>query len=45
MMPKRNALREPARPRSPKNYRLDVLLFMTLVLLLFLFLGFSVAAK
>jgi hypothetical protein len=44
-MPKRNAMREPARPRSPKNYRLDVLLFMTLVLLLLLFLGFSAGAK
>lgn len=41
----RTAIREHRRPRSPRNYRLDVVLFMTLVLLLLLFFGFSVGAK
>jgi hypothetical protein len=44
-MASRTALRERPKPRSPKNYRLDVLLFMTLVLLLLLFFGFSAGAK
>lgn len=39
------ALRDFPRPRSRKSYRLDVLLFMTLLLLLQVFLGFSVGAR
>lgn len=45
VMDHRTAVPQIPRPRSRKNYRLDVLLFMTLMLLLLLFLGFSVGAR
>jgi hypothetical protein len=44
-MDSRTAIRQLPRPRSQKNYRLDVLLFITLMLLLLPFLGFSVGAR
>lgn len=44
-MDHRSAAPQFPKPRSRKNYRLDVLLFMTLMLLLLLFLGFSVGAR
>lgn len=44
-MDNRTAVPQFPRPRSRKHHRLDVLLFMTLMLLLLLFLGFSVGAR
>lgn len=41
----KTAVRQLPKPRSRKNLRLDILLFVALMLLLQLFLGFSVGAK